>query len=122
MAVEFKFNLVDESNVEMEVGGIKEVLVASDLEKLQEALAEIRARMSPPVANDPNLLEPVTTVVNPRWFVAADMGGQGVILQIRDQGRGWLAYLIPAEWSQKMAELIATNTPTDQPPPPGSLN
>jgi hypothetical protein len=67
---------------------------AEHLDELIQLLAEIRAEMSPPVAEEPPQVHG-NALHNPRYATELHQFSGGTLLEIRHPSLGWMDFLLP---------------------------
>jgi hypothetical protein len=68
---------------------------AEHLDELIQLLAEIRAEMSPPVADEPPQVHG-NALHNPRYATELHQFSGGTLLEIRHPSLGWMDFLLPS--------------------------
>jgi hypothetical protein len=56
-------------------------------------------------------------VMDPRFFVANEDGGESIMLLMFSETHGWITYAIPRKHAQRMRELIGERLAERQSPP-----
>lgn len=56
-------------------------------------------------------------VIDPRFFVANEEGGESIMLLMFSEKHGWITYAIPRPHAQRMRELIGERMDERQTPP-----
>jgi hypothetical protein len=83
---------------------------ASDVADLIESLGRVRTGMRPEVPRDPKLGAVVSTVADPRFWVAPEGMVGGVLLSLRHPGLGWLYFQIPSAEIETLVALLQKHT------------
>jgi hypothetical protein len=98
------------TTVELSVGGEAIELHAQELDALLHKLAEMRAEVRPEV---PYQLEKATMVaeVNPGWrtYPSLHPSLNGLTLNLRHSGYGWLGFVLPYKEAQNLAAWLHQN-------------
>lgn len=86
-------------------------LAAADMDALIERLATARAAMADavPAALDPG--SRIQSTVNPAWRTRHNLDPNGILLDLRHPGLGWMSFQFPETEAQRLALGLASLLP-----------
>lgn len=104
----------------------KRPIKAPDIENLVRLLADVRSKMTPPVAEDGPMGESMQAMMDPRWWLTYDPAFNGAMLMVRHAGFGWIGQALPLEslrtLYENMGNILAAAEAAAVVPPKSTLN
>jgi hypothetical protein len=82
-------------------------LDVAQIDRLLQALGDMRARMQPKIAPDWQPGRSVQAVTNPRFSAEVPPDEDFTVLHLRDPRFGWLHYSLPSAECGKLAQFLA---------------
>ena len=86
---------------------------AEHLDALIQVLGEIRAEMSPPVAEEPPSVHP-DALHNPRYATELHPFSGGTLLEIRHPSLGWMDFVLPSTERIRITRFLSEQEETWQ--------
>lgn len=79
---------------------------AEHIDRLIRVLAEIRAEMSPPVAEEPPGAHEIEALHDPRYATELHKFSGGTVLEFRHPSLGWLEFVLPSAERGRIARFL----------------
>jgi hypothetical protein len=98
-----KTKLNADGTVDLELGSESASLTATEVDRLLEGLAQMRAQMHEKIPEAPPVIQGV--VFNPAYTVRTDKQTKASLLRIRHAGFGWLNFEIPSHEILNMKKM-----------------